>query len=124
MGGICSKSSNPPDNFQTPGRVLGSAPPAAPKTAPTPKKVTAAGGPGRTLGGPSSGTGETNDARSAAAKAAEERAAKAARTGTGKLASQLEAQKKQNRNELLGAASEQERKQRDADAAEEARAYN
>ena len=53
----------------------------------------------------------------------QERAARSSK-GTGKLSTQLEAQKKQTRNELLNAGSEQERRLRDADAAAEARSYN
>lgn len=72
MGNICGKAE--PDNFSQPGRVLGTAPPQGPKTAPVPRKV---GGPPRTLGASSTsprpaGTGpEANDARQKAADAAE-----------------------------------------------------
>lgn len=54
----------------------------------------------------------------------QERAAKASKGNTGKLSSQLEAQKKQTRNDLLNATSEQERRHRDTDSAAEARNYN
>jgi hypothetical protein len=65
MGNICGKQES--DAFSQPGRVLGSAPPPAPKTAPVPKKV---GGPPRTLGGGSS-TGDGSDLVDARRKAAE-----------------------------------------------------
>lgn len=70
MGNICSKSSNQPENFSTPGRTLGSAS-QTPKatTAPVPKKVTTST-PGRTLGGRDEAP-SPDDARRAAAKAAE-----------------------------------------------------
>ena len=68
MGNICGKESKE-DNFSQPGRVLGSAPPQGPKTAPVPKKV---GGPPRTLGGSSNeASGDAADARRKAALAAE-----------------------------------------------------
>ncbi|TQS33318.1 hypothetical protein Golomagni_06343 [Golovinomyces magnicellulatus] len=71
MGNLCGKEERP-DNFSQPGRVVGTAPPPAPKTAPVPKKV---GGPPRTLGG-SSGpatAADASDARKRAAEAAEVR---------------------------------------------------
>ncbi len=71
MGNLCSKSSNEADPFSQPGRVLGASsqqPPA--KTAATPQKITSST-PGRTLGGQSSTTRAEDDARSAAARAAE-----------------------------------------------------
>lgn len=66
MGNCCGKSSS--DNFQSPGRTLGSAPPQgqAPRAAVPPQISTA--------GTPFGGTGATEsagDARSAAARAAE-----------------------------------------------------
>lgn len=68
MGNLCSKSANEADNFSTPGRVLGNAPPKT-TSAPVPQKLMTST-PGRTLG---TGEGSTSpgDARSAAAKAAE-----------------------------------------------------
>ncbi|KAI4267504.1 MAG: hypothetical protein LQ337_008315, partial [Flavoplaca oasis] len=70
MGNLCSRSSNKPDNFSTPGRVIGSSstPTSAPQNprAQIPKSATQ--GQGRTLG---SGGGGGDDARSAAARAAE-----------------------------------------------------
>ncbi|KAK5990843.1 hypothetical protein PT974_09118 [Cladobotryum mycophilum] len=113
MGNICGKTEDP-DPFSQPGRVLGSAPPPGPKTAPVPKKV---GGPPRTLGGGAAVGGASNpgEARSKAAQAAEARA-KAASQG-GKLQAQLSAQKKQTRTNTLAEASGQEVRARDADEA-------
>jgi hypothetical protein len=70
MGNICSKSSNQPENFSTPGRTLGSSS-QTPKatTTPVPKKVTTST-PGRTLGGRDEAP-SPDDARQAAARAAE-----------------------------------------------------
>ncbi|KAK1837694.1 hypothetical protein CCHR01_19685, partial [Colletotrichum chrysophilum] len=109
---------------------LGTAPPPQPKTAPIPARV---GGPPRTLGGGSGSGGggasgersnaDADDARRRAAEAAEARA-KAANKSTGKLGSQLNAQKKQTQTDLLKDASTQQLRQRDADAAAEARTYN
>lgn len=69
MGNICGKESKT-DNFSQPGRVVGSAPAPAPKTAPVPKKV---GGPPRTLGGGGNSTegGSTENATDARRRAAE-----------------------------------------------------
>ncbi|KAK6227199.1 hypothetical protein QIS74_00754 [Colletotrichum tabaci] len=128
MGSVCGKEDKG-DNFTSPGRPLGTAPPPQPKTAPIPARV---GGPPRTLGG---GGGSSNggahgeqsadaaEARRKAAEAAEARA-KAASKSTGKLSSQLNAQKKQTQADLLKDASAQQLRQRDADAAAEARTYN
>ncbi|KAL6873176.1 hypothetical protein J3F83DRAFT_713616 [Trichoderma novae-zelandiae] len=118
MGNICGKTESEPDARA--GRRLGSAPPPGPKTAPVPRKV---GGPARTLGagagsGGDSGS-EPGDARRKAAEAAEARA-KASSKG-GKLQSQLNAQKKQNRSSALAEASNQELLAREADAATQAR---
>ncbi|EXJ85963.1 hypothetical protein A1O1_06332 [Capronia coronata CBS 617.96] len=127
MGNICSKSANKPDPFSTPGRTLaeGSGPNPStqnkPTTAPLPPKLTSST-PGRTLGGPDSSS-RADDARSAAARAAEERAAKANRAG-GKLSAQLSSQKKQTQNQLLNSGSEAERRARDADQSAEARNWN
>lgn len=80
MGNLCSRSANEPDPFATPGRVLGaSSTTNQPSRAPVPQKIDSkskakVGGPPRTLGG-SGGYGTTeggdDDARGAAAKAAE-----------------------------------------------------
>ena len=67
MGNLCGKAEK--DNFSSPGRVVGSAPAQNKKTtAPVPKKV---GGPGRTLGGPSSANTAAEDPEHARRKAAE-----------------------------------------------------
>ncbi|WQF77720.1 hypothetical protein CDEST_02734 [Colletotrichum destructivum] len=126
MGSVCGKEDKG-DNFTSPGRPLGTAPPPQPKTAPIPARV---GGPPRTLGGGGSNGGapgeqsaDAAEARRKAAEAAEARA-KAASKSTGKLSSQLNAQKKQTQADLLKDASAQQLRQRDADAAAEARTYN
>ncbi|TQN70733.1 hypothetical protein CSHISOI_04702 [Colletotrichum shisoi] len=127
MGSVCGKEDQG-DNFTSPGRPLGTAPPPQAKTAPIPARV---GGPPRTLGGGRGGNGgapceqsaDAAEARRKAAEAAEARA-KAASKSTGKLSSQLNAQKKQTQADLLKDASAQQLRQRDADAAAEARTYN
>ncbi|KLU84194.1 hypothetical protein MAPG_03239 [Magnaporthiopsis poae ATCC 64411] len=123
MGNCCGKPE--PDNFNSQGRVLGSAPPRqatapvpASATRPKPPKV---GGPPRTLGGgggegASSGASSTSaaeDARRKAAEAAEARAR--GKPAGGKLASQLEVQKKKTRNETLKEVSDENRRRRDVD---------
>ncbi|RMZ89813.1 hypothetical protein DV736_g2944, partial [Chaetothyriales sp. CBS 134916] len=122
MGNLCSKSANQSDNFSGPGRQLGSANESEPASAPIPKQVTASS-PGRALGG-RDGAQSPDDARGAAAKAAEARAVAGAKIGAGKLSANLAAQKKQTQNQLLGASSEQERRARDADSTAESQAYN
>ncbi|GAQ41502.1 hypothetical protein AKAW_07677 [Aspergillus niger] len=140
MGNICSKSSNQPDAFSSPGRVLGSAanPPAkdssssAPR-APLPSNAKPAsnwgsGPSGRTLGSPAAG-GEGNgdvtaDARTKAALAAQKRAESASAAGSkGKLGTKLAAQKAQTQNQTLNEASRDEVAARDADGAAEARRW-
>jgi hypothetical protein len=69
MGNLCSKSSNPPEQFSTPGRVLGSSSQSQPTSAPVPQKVVSTT-PGRTVGGSTAASGG-DDPRSAAARAAE-----------------------------------------------------
>ena len=71
MGNLCSKSANQTDNFSGPGRTVGSSTQPKPTTAPVPAKITTST-PGRTLGG-GDGAAATDDARSAAARAAEVR---------------------------------------------------
>ncbi|ORY66367.1 uncharacterized protein BCR38DRAFT_456931 [Pseudomassariella vexata] len=124
MGNICGKQES--ENFSTPGRVVGAAPPQ-PQRASVPAKV---GGPPRTLGGKdtsasqgSSGGATADDARQRAAEAAEARA-KAASKATGKLGFQLQAQRKQTRQDILKEVSQQEVRARDADEAAQARNYN
>ncbi|KAI1162379.1 hypothetical protein F5B18DRAFT_624079 [Nemania serpens] len=122
MGNICGKSESEP--FSQPGRVLGSAPPQ-PQRASVPAHV---GGPPRTLGGSSSSaqaSGEdVDDARRRAAEAAEARAQAASAKSSGKLGAQLAAQKRQTRNDTLQEISSNERRQRDADEAAQARAHH
>ncbi|KAI0022206.1 hypothetical protein F4780DRAFT_207139 [Xylariomycetidae sp. FL0641] len=124
MGNICGKSDS--EAFSQPGRVLGSAPPQ-PERATIPARV---GGPPRTLGGQdsspaaSAGGGAAEDARRKAAEAAEARAQAASSKNTGKLGSQLAAQKKQTRNDTLQEISHNERRQRDADEAAQARTHD
>jgi hypothetical protein len=67
MGSLCSKSANEADPFAQPGRVLGNS--SQPSSVPPPRNLTAST-PGRTLGG-SESTTAAEDARRAAARAAE-----------------------------------------------------
>ncbi|KAF4123364.1 hypothetical protein GMORB2_6065 [Geosmithia morbida] len=122
MGNICGKTES--DNFSSPGRIVGSAPPAGPKSAPVPKKAVV-GGPGRTLGADrgSSSAESPDQARQRAAEAAEARAAASNKSG-GKLQSQLSAQKRQNRNDTLKEASRNEIQAREAEEAANVRNYN
>ncbi|MCJ1403288.1 hypothetical protein MMC11_006511 [Xylographa trunciseda] len=117
MGNCFGKASSNPDNFATPGRVVGNAPPQpAPRVA-----VPKISGQGRSLGGGQAS--DTIDARAAAAKAAEERAARANQP-KGKLGQALAKKKQQTRVGTLGEASRDELRMRDADEAAEARNYN
>ncbi|KAI4863749.1 hypothetical protein F4820DRAFT_361917 [Hypoxylon rubiginosum] len=126
MGNICGKSDS--EAFSQPGRVLGAAPPQ-PQRAPVPATISS---PPRTLGGgggaPTPAQGAQNganadEARRRAAEAAEARA-KAATKSTGKLGTQLAAQKKQTRNDTLKEVSNSAIRQRDADEAAQARSHN
>ncbi|CAI4216402.1 unnamed protein product [Parascedosporium putredinis] len=110
MGGLCSKES---DNFAGVGRPVGAAAPqAGTSSVPSTVKV---GGPPRTLGGPAAANESStpDEARRKAAAAAEARAQAA--KPTGKLGSQLEAQKKLSRSETLAVASSQEQRSREVD---------
>ncbi|KAH8675832.1 hypothetical protein BX600DRAFT_508036 [Xylariales sp. PMI_506] len=135
MGNLCCGKAD--DNFTSPGRVLGSAPPQPQRAAvPASQKVR---GPGRTLGGsgagkdtsssssppqePGGGGSAADDARKRAAEAAEARA-KAAQKTTGKLGTQLQAQKKQTRQDTLKEASENEVRAREAEQAAQARNFD
>ncbi|TRX93886.1 hypothetical protein FHL15_005268 [Xylaria flabelliformis] len=124
MGNICGKSES--EAFSQPGRVLGSTP-EQPQRASIPAHV---GGPPRTLGGgpPSaqgnSGDADADNARRRAAEAAEARAQAASARSSGKLGAQLAAQKKQTRNDTLQEISNNERRQRDADEAAQARVHH
>ncbi|KAI1847432.1 hypothetical protein JX266_006657 [Neoarthrinium moseri] len=132
MGNVCCGKADS-DAFQSPGRVLGAAPPQ-PERASVPKSRKV-GGPPRTLGGGggggggggSSSSGDNSsaaaDARRKAAEAAEARA-KSAQKSTGKLGEQLQAQKKQTRQDTLNAASRDELRAREADQAAQARNYD
>ena len=110
------------DNFQGTGRTLDSAPPqptrasVPARTANQPKATS----PGRTLGRVQDSS-SAGDPRAAAAAAAEARANKPV---TGDLAKKLDEQKRQTRNQTLQQAADENRLQRDADAAAEARNYN
>jgi len=123
MGNLCGKESSP-DPFSQPGRILSSAPP--PKTTSSlPRTV---GGPAQRLGSNSPTPAPQTDAQQAdarrkAAEAAEARA-NAASKSKGRLEKQLQEQKKQTRVDTLGAASQDERRQREVDAAQESRTYN
>ncbi|KAI0383838.1 hypothetical protein F5Y04DRAFT_22368 [Hypomontagnella monticulosa] len=125
MGNICSCFKSESEHFSQPGRVLGSAPPQ-PQRASVPASV---GGPPRTVGGRGSAPNvnptpqQDDEARRRAAEAAEARA-QAANKSTGKLGTQLAAQKKQTRNETLKELSNNEIRQRDADEAANARSHN
>ncbi|KAK7416046.1 hypothetical protein QQX98_005497 [Neonectria punicea] len=109
MGNCCGKTES--DAFDQPGRVLGSAPPPGPSTAPVPRKI---GGPPRTLGGGGGSAQATassstqDEARRKAAEAAEARA-KAASAGGGKLQTQLSAQQKKSQLAHLNDASNTQR---------------
>ncbi|KAL1306899.1 hypothetical protein AAFC00_005543 [Neodothiora populina] len=123
MGNCFGKQST---KFEGEGRTLGSTPPARPvnygTSDSTAKKSSYTPTPagGRTLGSSTKATG--NDPKSAAARAAEERAK--AGQGKGKLGRQLDAQKAQTHTGTLAAASAENRAARDADAANEARAWS
>ncbi|KAI6093789.1 hypothetical protein F4821DRAFT_252788 [Hypoxylon rubiginosum] len=124
MGNICGKSDS--EAFSQPGRVLGSAPPQ-PQRAPVPPTVSS---PPRTLGGSAPAAqgaqngGSTDEARRRAAEAAEARAQAATAKTTGKLGTQLAAQKKQTRNDTLKEVSNNAIRQRDADEGAQARSHN
>ncbi|KAJ5432648.1 uncharacterized protein N7458_011804 [Penicillium daleae] len=126
MGNICSRSSNEPDAFAGPGRVVG-APPSGQSTAPrasVPAKANWQNTPGRTLGESSPQQGGNDEARSNAAIAAQKRAEAASASSKGKLGTKLAAQKAKTQAQTLNEASETERAVRDADGAEEARQWN
>ncbi|GAB7348567.1 hypothetical protein MBLNU459_g6957t1 [Dothideomycetes sp. NU459] len=125
MGNCFGKQSSSADNFQSPGRSLGSAsspPQPAAARVPAPKKPSYTPTPagGRTVGSSPAAAGD--DPKSAAARAAEERAK--ANQGKGKLGRQLDAQKSQTQYGTLAQASQENRAARDADAVTEARNYN
>ncbi|MCJ1486731.1 hypothetical protein MMC06_006909 [Schaereria dolodes] len=120
MGNLCGKESKDSDPFAQPGRTVGPAPSIQSNArAPIPPKISSQGRP---LGGPSAST-EISDARRAAAKAAEERAARTNQP-KGKLGRELAKEKQQSRTNTLGEASRDERRKRDADQGAEARNWN
>ncbi|KKY17694.1 hypothetical protein UCRPC4_g05327 [Phaeomoniella chlamydospora] len=125
MGNLCSRSSNPPDNFSAPGRTLGSsAPPPSKPTSNLPSSHFASS-PGRTLGPSQSPNSDANSAAAQARRAAEERAAKLQNAqAKGKLGQQLAEQKKKTRNDILKEESEEARRKREVDQATEARNFN
>ncbi|MCJ1336037.1 hypothetical protein MMC09_001312 [Bachmanniomyces sp. S44760] len=122
MGNICGKQSQDVDPFDQPGRTVGSTPSANPAPrASVPPKVT---GQGRQLGGYGTTSNTSKqDARSAAASAAEERASKANQP-KGKLGRDLAKEKQQTRTGTLNAVSQDERRRRDVDQTAEARNWN
>ncbi|CAL8583350.1 hypothetical protein XPA_008975 [Xanthoria parietina] len=133
MGNLCSRSSNKPDNFSTPGRVIGSSSSAsAPTQTPTqnPRAQIPTGkrqGQGRTLGSPAAtaAAGQENEARDAAARAAEQRAHSAKTTANkGKLGRELEKQRGQKRTETLEGVSAEERRRREVEGVEERRRWD
>ncbi|KAI9794678.1 MAG: hypothetical protein M1833_007394 [Piccolia ochrophora] len=121
MGCNCGKQSRENDPFASPGRTLSSAPPPASGTARVPRNAAPHSDslPGRTLGGRSN---TEDDARRAAASAAEERAT--AGRPKGKLGNQLQSQRQQTRTNTLEQASRDERRHRDANEATDARNWD
>ncbi|MCJ1287122.1 hypothetical protein MMC26_006470 [Xylographa opegraphella] len=118
MGNCFGKESLSSENFTTPGRAVGGA--AVPEPAPR-AAVPKISGQGRSLGG--GYAPDTIDARAAAARAAEDRAARASQP-KGKLGQALAREKQQTRVGTLSEASRDERRRKDADEAAEARNYN
>ncbi|KAI2790181.1 hypothetical protein POX_d05687 [Penicillium oxalicum] len=127
MGNICSRSSNQPEAFTGPGRVVG-APPSAPQSnaprASVPAKANWQSSPGRTLGESSPQQGGGDEARSNAAIAAQKRAEAASAANKGKLGSKLAEQKSKTHTQTLNEASQTERAVRNADEAAAARQWN
>ncbi|KAI5466398.1 hypothetical protein BGZ63DRAFT_376110 [Mariannaea sp. PMI_226] len=120
MGNICGKTESDP--FDRPGRVLGTAPPAGPTTAPVPKKV---GGPPRTLGGASSAAeASSQDQTDARRKAAEAAQARAQAKPGGKLQTQLTERQREDLKTTVARDAKINAQQRAADNAREAMDYN
>ncbi|KAF7719337.1 Uncharacterized protein PECH_006379 [Penicillium ucsense] len=126
MGNICSRSSNKPEAFTGPGRVVG-APASNQSPAPRasmPAKQNWQSSPGRTLGESSPQPGGSDEARSNAAIAAQKRAEAASAANKGKLGSKLAEQRAKTQTQTLNEASQTERAVRNADEAETARQWN
>ncbi|KAA6410808.1 MAG: hypothetical protein FRX48_05118 [Lasallia pustulata] len=121
MGNLCGKQSPDSDPFSHPGRTVGSAPP--PSSAPRASVPSKISSPGRPLGGTGPARSDTGDARQAAARAAEERAARA-KQHKGKLGRDLARERQQTRTGTLEGISREERRKRDADEVVEARNWN
>ncbi|KAF2035025.1 hypothetical protein EK21DRAFT_55409 [Setomelanomma holmii] len=119
MGNLCGKQSK--DNFEGQGRTLDSAPAPATKASVPPNVASApkikVGGPDRTLG-PSNAV---DDARVAAAAAAEARNNK---VPTGDLQQRLVREKRLKRDEWLQQAANDTQRARAADQAKEIQNYN
>ncbi|KAK5120932.1 hypothetical protein LTR85_005716 [Meristemomyces frigidus] len=120
MGNCCGSES---ENFKGEGRTLGAQPANAPPRgenarAAAPPKISGPQG-GRTLGKGSQVPGESQDPKTAAARAAEERAK--ASQGKGKLGRQLDAQKAQTQTGTLAQNARDNVATRDADAAAQTR---
>ncbi|KAJ5243167.1 uncharacterized protein N7469_001494 [Penicillium citrinum] len=127
MGNICSRGSNDPEAFSSPGRVVGTNPSnqsAAPRAS-VPAKANWKNTPGRTLGDSSTGEtqGNSDEARSNAAIAAQKRAESASSANKGKLGSKLAAQKAKTQTQTLNEVSETERAARDQDDQKQMAAY-
>ncbi|KAJ5995430.1 hypothetical protein N7481_002407 [Penicillium waksmanii] len=146
MGNICSRASNDPEAFSSPGRVVGTNPSnqsAAPRAS-VPAKANWKNSPGRTLGDNAGAQGDSDEARSNAAIAAQVSKPEAARTSVlrnaelpatmkraetassgnkGKLGSKLAAQKAKTQTQTLNEASETERATRAQDDQREVAAY-
>nr|POE49359.1 hypothetical protein CFP56_32509 [Quercus suber] len=122
MGNCCGKQSD--DRFTGEGRTLGAAPASTPpssttnpRTAAAPRiKATTSGG--RTLGN----TAGSADPKTAAARAAEDRAR--ATQGKGKLGKQLAAQRSQTQATVLAQTAKDNVAAREADSVAQTRSYN
>ncbi|CAF9922864.1 hypothetical protein IMSHALPRED_005774 [Imshaugia aleurites] len=117
MGNLCGKPSKENDPFSQPGRTVGSAPPPQSNSRASVPKIDSQG---QKLG--SSSGRATNDARSAAARAAEERAK--ANQPKGKLGRDLAKERAQTRTGTLENISQDERKRREADKTSQTINYN
>ncbi len=135
MGNLCGKPSKESDPFSQPGRTVGSTPPSQSAPRAGVPRIT---GQGQTLGG--SSAGDRDEARKAAARAAEVSAIRRHKTGLkllwlqeraakanqpkGKLERDLAKQKAQTRVGTLENISQDERRRRDADQTAQAISYN